>query len=112
MATKVGAYVNGTEAGRATATWTITEADTGQGIGMAEWPDKTVQAFGTFGAGTVVLEGSNDGTNWSALHDFFGSAISLTDTSLKLIAENPSQIRPRATAGSGMSLTIQVIGAK
>ena len=37
----------------------------------------TLQAFGTFDSATLVLQGSNDGTNWETLSDTNGTAISL-----------------------------------
>lgn len=99
---------------RATGIWSgiAASGDVGTGIGMSDYPDRTVQVGGTFGSSTIIMEGSNDGTNWSALHDFAGNAISLTDTSLKLIAENPYQIRFRSTAGSAASLTVIVHGTR
>lgn len=98
--------------GAAKAVWTITQADTGSGISMIGFPDRTVQVAGTFGGGNIVMEGSNDGTNWATLHNYAGASINITDTSLFLIAENTIQIRPRATAGASMSVTITVIGVR
>ena len=108
MATVSGTSVIETDA--FTATWELTEADTGRAVSMTEFPDKTVQVTGTFGGGNILIEGSNDGSNWASLHDYAGTALNLTDTSLTLIAENPAQLRPRATAGAGMSVTIRIIG--
>lgn len=100
---------------RAHAEWDlITEADTGTAVSLADFPDRTVQvvpAGGTFGtAGAVTLEGSNDNITFSVLHDFGGTALVLTDSTLHLIAENPRFIRPRSTAGSGMSVSIIIEG--
>lgn len=96
-----------------TVSWSLfTENDTGSGADMSNFPDRTVQVSGTFGGGTVRLEGSVDGTNFGVLHDPQGNALDLTSAGLKLIAENPQLIRPRATAGSGMSVTIAIQGAK
>lgn len=92
----------------------VTEADTGTSLSIVDFPDRTVQAVpatGSFGtAGAITLEGSNDNTTFSTLHDFQGNALVLTDSTLHLIAENPRYIRPRATAGSGMSISIIVEG--
>jgi hypothetical protein len=100
------------EDGVAIAQWTLTQADTGVGISLAGFPDRTVQIGGTFGGGNIVIEGSNNGTNWATMHNYANASLNITDTSLQLIAENTDQIRPRATAGAGMSVTITVIGVK
>lgn len=74
----------------------------------------SVQILGTFGVGgTVVIEGSNDGTNYVTLNDPAGAALSITAAGLKGIRENPAYIRPRVTAGDGTtSLTVTLAEAK
>ena len=40
---------------------------------FVDWADRTIHVYGTFGVGgTVVLEGSNDGTNYVTLTDSNG----------------------------------------
>jgi hypothetical protein len=70
--------------------------------------DRSVQVTGTFGAGgTVVLEGSNDGTNYRTLTDPQGNALSFTSAGLEAIQEITRYVRPRVTAGDGTtSLTV------
>jgi hypothetical protein len=81
---------------------TMLNGDTGSGVKIGRYPDKTVQVVGTFGVGgTVAIEGSNDGTNWGALHDPQGTAIAIQDLEPILIAESPLYIRPNVTAGTG-----------
>lgn len=64
--------------------------------------DRSVQVSGTFGAGgTVVIEGSNDGTNYYTLNDLQGTALSFTSARLEGISEVPLYVRPRVTAGDG-----------
>lgn len=64
--------------------------------------DRSVQVSGTFGAGgTLVIEGSNDGTNYYTLNDLQGSALSFTSARLEGISEVPLYVRPRVTAGDG-----------
>ncbi len=94
-------------------TWTgITEADSGAGVIMAKYPDKTVQVTGDFTtSGAITMQGSNDGVNWTSLHTPDGTEIVLTTTALALIAENPLYIRPTATAGTAVSMTVVVVGA-
>jgi hypothetical protein len=66
------------------------------------------QVTGTFGAaGSVRMEGSNDGTNWFAL-----SPTALTAAGLFAAlgaAEHPRFIRPNVTAGDGTT-ALTVVG--
>ena len=85
---------------------TLTNGDVGGPLdtnqGSVSFADKTIHVVGTFGSnGTVVIEGSNDGTNWLTLNDPTGVALSFTATGLKTILENPKEIRPNVTAGDG-----------
>ena len=87
---------------------TNTGSDTGTPWEAADFADCTVQFGGTFGAGgTVVLEGSNDGSTYATLTDSAGSAISITAAGVKLVSEKPRYIRPRVSAGDGTtSITV------
>lgn len=99
--------------GVAVASWlAVTEADTGSGLALARFPDKTVQVTGDFTtSGAITMQGSNDGSTWATLHDPQGSELVLTDSSLKLISENPLYIRPTATAGTAVSMNVYVVGS-
>jgi hypothetical protein len=69
---------------------------------MPGFADRAVQIRGTFGAGgTVVIEGTIDGTNYITLTDPQGNAISKTADSIESISEIVKLIRPRVTAGDG-----------
>lgn len=75
--------------------------------------DRAFQVIGTFGAGgTVILEGSLDGTNWFGLKDPAGAAISFTSAGLRQVLENPSWLRPRVSAGTGVSVTASLFVRK
>lgn len=64
--------------------------------------DRSIQFTGTFGAGgTIILEGSNDGTNWFTLTDPQGNNISVTAARIEQISELTRFVRPRVTAGDG-----------
>lgn len=79
-----------------------TTNDTGQALQMGGSTIRSVQITGTFGAGgTVVLEGSNDGTNYVTLTDPQGNALSKTAAGIEAIQEITRYIRPRVTAGDG-----------
>jgi hypothetical protein len=84
--------------------WTLTGTDTGvlstTGPTYVQNPqgsDRSVQVSGTFGGGTVLIEGSNDGSNWFTLTDPTGAALSFAAAGLKQILELTRYIRPRAS---------------
>ncbi len=83
--------------------WTgLLNGDDGEPVQLGAYSDRSVQFVGTFGAGgTIVFEGSNDGTNYVTLTDPQGSAISKGAASLEGIVEPTRYVRPRVTAGDG-----------
>lgn len=90
-------------------TWTgLLNGDDGDAAQLVGFSDRSVQVIGTFGAGgSVTIEGSNNGTNWSALSDPQGGAITRTAAGIKAVSELTRYIRPRVTAGDGTtSLTV------
>lgn len=97
-------------------TWSgLLNGDTGAPVCLADFPDKSVQVKGTFGAGgSVSMEGSNDGgTTWAALHDPQGNALAQTAASVELIAEHTLLVRPNVTAGDGTTnLVVMLSGVK
>lgn len=84
-------------------TLTQTGTDVGAAWEHADYGDRTVQFDGTIGAGgSITLQGSNDGTNWIALTDPQGNAITKTALpALEVVAENTRFVRPAVTAGDG-----------
>ena len=88
-------------------TWeTLTESDTAGPRIIPFKSDKTVSVTGTFGTATVVIQGSNDGTNWFTLTDAADAALSFTAAGLSEILENPLYIRPSASGGTGQDVDI------
>lgn len=73
-----------------------------------DYVDRTVQVTGTFGGATIVLEGSNDGTNFVTLNAPGNSALSFTSAGLKQILESAAYIRPNISGGAGVSVDITV----
>lgn len=84
-------------------TWTgLLNGDSGAPLEMVGSADRSVQITGTFGTGgTVLIEGSNNGINYSTLHDPGGNAISLTSAQIIAVLEVSAFIRPRVSAGDG-----------
>jgi hypothetical protein len=94
-------------------TWSgLLNTDTGEGIALQTYMDRTVQLKGTTGTGgAVTMEGSNDGgTTWGALTDPQGNSLVLDAVGeIEAISELPEMIRPRVSAGDGSTnLTVTV----
>lgn len=103
---------NTTEHGEAIIhTWTpLTETNSdGLPVKLIGSGDRTIQVTGTFGGGTIILEGSLDGTNYFQLKDPSSTNISFTAAGLKAVLEGVTWIRPRVTAGTGVSLTAKLM---
>lgn len=94
-------------------TWgplTTTNVD-GSPVGFMGSADKSIQVTGTWGAGgTLVFQGSNDGTTWFTLNDLQTVALSKTANFLEGVAESTLYVRPLVTAGDGTtSLTAVMV---
>lgn len=86
---------------------TAASGDTGDPLQMPGFSDRSVQISGTFDAGTVVIQGSNDGTNWVTLSDPQGNAISKTSAALEQILEITRYVR-FSTSGGGGSMAVDI----
>lgn len=83
----------------------LANGDDGGVIPFSQYADKSVQVTGVFGvAGSVLLEGSNDGTNYVALTDVQGNALAFTSAQIKQVTEISAFTRPRVTGGDGDTL--------
>jgi len=83
--------------------WTpLPNGDVGSAIEMPGATERSIQFSGTFGVGgTIVFQGSNDGTNWVTLTDPQGNAISKTAAAIEKVQEVTRFVRPSVTAGDG-----------
>lgn len=88
-------------------TWALTTANAdGEPCRFQGSGDRTFQVTGTFGSGgTIVLQGSLDGSNWFTLSDPSGDPVSFTSAGLAAVAESPIYVRPFVSAGTGVSVT-------
>lgn len=94
----------------AVATWTpIGDADTCTAIPMSGSSDRSVQITGTFGSATIVIQGSNDGTNYAPLTDPQGNAISKTSAAIEQISELTRYIKPTTSGGTGSAITVSLL---
>jgi len=91
--------------------WTgLLNGDDGDLMEMPGSLIRGVQFTGTFGSGgTIVLEGSNDGTNFVTLTDPQGNAISKTSAAIEAIQELTRYIRPRVTAGDETTALVATV---
>lgn len=82
-------------------TWVLTGTDDGAPMPFVQWADRSVQIGGTgdtWGGGTVVWQGSNDGgATWFTLTDAQTTAISKTSSALEQVVEMTEMARPVAT---------------
>lgn len=94
-----------------TVTWTpLTETNAdGLPARYVGSGDRTFQAYGTWGSGgTLTLEGSVNGSNWVVLKDPQGDPISFTADGIATVMECPSWVRPKVSAGTGVSVTAKL----
>lgn len=99
------------------ATWVLADGDDGQPISMPHYPEVTVQVLGNFGTGGAVdLEGTLVKTptqlsDFFQLHDHQNNALRITSADAKgrFVTEVCRQVRPRISAGSGLSLTFMML---
>ena len=101
-----------TDAGNTSViTWTgLANGDTGEALVSFDHADMSAQLQGTFGVGgSVTLQGSNDGTNWYALTDPQGNAITKTAAGLEQVTEITKYVRPSVTAGDGTTALAVVL---
>jgi hypothetical protein len=81
--------------------------DVGTAIGHPQYSYRTYIVTGDFAsAGAVTLEGSNDGTNWVALTNRQGTAMTFTAAGMNTSQDMPVYARPRMTAGTSTGITI------
>lgn len=92
--------------------WALTTADfDGAPIGpnFAQYTDRSVHVFGTFGGGTLAWQGSNEGDpagNWVPAADRQGVAIALTAAGQKAVGDVNRQQRPFLSGSAGASVTV------
>ena len=84
------------------STWSnMSAGDVGAPVRFAGASDRTVQVTGTFSGGSLVIEGSLDGTNYATLTDPQGNALTLSTAKIEAVSELVRFIRPNVTGGDG-----------
>jgi hypothetical protein len=92
-------------------TWAgMVNGDVGAPVEMGDFGDRSIQVSGTFDTSTIVLEGSNNGSNYLTLTDPQGNALSKTSEAIEQVQEVPRYTRPSVTAGgASTSLTMTLL---
>lgn len=90
----------------------LANGDQGSTVELPTWSDRSVQVVGTFGGGTLTMQGSNDGTNWQALTDPQGTDIAKTGNALEQISELTRYIRPSLAGGAAGSVAVTVLARR
>lgn len=84
----------------------LTNGQTGEAIEENLWADRSIQVTGVFGAGgSLTVQGSNDGTNWSTLTDPQGNDLIFTTSKIETVIEICRYIRPVVTGDGSTNLT-------
>jgi hypothetical protein len=87
--------------------WNLTGASaSGDPAVLPGAADRAIQAFGNFGGGTVIMEGSNNDADWATLHDPTGADLIFSAAGMFALMENPIYIRPRLAGATDADLTI------
>lgn len=92
-------------------TWAaVTESDTFAPVALyPDYTSRSVHVSGTFGGSTVVLKGSNTGTNFIGCKNPQGVAISKTSEDIDQVQEAMAQYQPVASGGTAQSLTVTML---
>lgn len=96
-------------------TWpSVTAADTFAAYQFDAWAaDRSVAITGTPNGATVVIKGSNDGTNYFELTDPQGNDISKSAADLEQITELTQYIQPTHSGGGGSeSMTVTIFAKR
>ncbi len=87
----------------------VGNADTGTAVPLSGGSDRSVQVSGTFGAATILIEGSNDGTNYVVLTDPQGNSLSKTSAAIEAISELTRYIRCSSSGGTGTNVNVTLL---
>lgn len=96
----------------AAVTWSnLTSASPdGSPFQWAEYADRSITVTGTFGAGILAMQGSNDNVNWFTLHDTTNTPLTATTAKLVQVLELTHYVRPIITGADGSTnLTVILV---
>lgn len=125
MATVQPVYVRTGKPDTRLVRWTLANGDVGAPVELSNYPDKSVDIGGTFGAGgSVTARGSNNLTTpdptdvaatgvWAPLTDPQANAITKTSKAIEQVLENTRWYSPYCSTGDGTtSITVTILARK
>lgn len=89
--------------------WTLNDGDDGTPVEAVEFADRSVQVGGTFGGATVIVEGSNDSTNYNTLTDPQGNDLQVIGPKVEMVTEVTRLIRPRVSGGASVAVVVSLL---
>jgi len=90
---------------------TVTCGDTGSPIEVPTWVSHiSIQATGTFNSETLMLQGSNDGTNYADITNLNTSEFSFTAAGI--LGYIPRYLRPSFSGSSGGDVDVTLLMRK
>lgn len=87
----------------------IANGDTCTDVELPGFNIRSIQFAGTFGGATIVLQGSNDSTNYSTLTNGRGTAISKTAAAFEDVHQVSRLTRPSISGGAGSTITATLL---
>ena len=89
-------------------------SDQGAPLEAFGYADRSVQVDGVFGSGgSVMIEGSNNGSTYYPLTDPQGNNLEITSGKIEQISEAVVYLRPRVTSGDGStSINVTILMRK
>ncbi len=93
-----------------TVEWELLGSEVGDPAQQVDANDRSVHVDGTFGGGSVLIEGSNDGVSWFTLNDPQGNPLSFSSPRLEAILEMTSYIRAKANGVTSVKAVMYVRG--
>lgn len=87
----------------------MANGDVGEPIALPQMADRSVQVVGTFGGGSVTIEGSINGTDYATLTDPQGNDLVISTGKIEAVTELVRFIRPRVTGDGTTSLNVSLL---
>lgn len=85
-------------------------ADTCNPVSFPDHPDKSIHVSGTFGAGSVALNGSNNnGASFAPLNSPNSTVIAITTETIKAVLENTQQVQPVYSGATAGTISISML---
>lgn len=92
------------------ATWaSMANSDVGEPIPLSQYSDRSVQVAGVLAGGSVTMEGSLNGVDYSVLTDPQGNNLVLTTQKIEMVTELVRFLRPVVSSGAGTTVSVTLL---